>query len=201
MVTDLEITVEDRRQLERVATQFTRDKTNEHIFYDLMFCICSPGVKFHYNLQANQNLIDNDYYRKNITTQRLWKLLRPTRWYRNKTKCVQSAKKLFPDVLAILDNGMLMQVEKRDFLVKNVRGLGMKTASHFLRNCGADDLAIVDVHVLNFMGAEQPSGKKRYMEIETGFRDEARRYKLSVAKLDMLVWKKFSGVPWEEFTM
>ncbi len=36
----------------------------------------------------------------------------------------------------------------RDWLVENITGLGMKEASHFLRNVGYLDLAIIDKHIL-----------------------------------------------------
>ena len=40
-------------------------------------------------------------------------------------------------------------MELREWLVKNVKGLGYKEASHFLRNIGkSEDLAILDRHIL-----------------------------------------------------
>ena len=61
--------------------------------------------------------------------------------------------------------------QAREWLVENVMGLGMKEASHFLRNVGYLDLAILDRHVLSNMaefGLIEPKGKsltrRRYLE-------------------------------------
>lgn len=64
--------------------------------------------------------------------------------------------------------------EAREYLVDNVKGLGFKESSHFLRNIGfSDKLAIIDRHVLRFLHskgliAEIPKTitKAKYIEIE-----------------------------------
>src|SRR3989344_3616531 len=37
----------------------------------------------------------------------------------------------------------------REDLVKKIKGLGMKESSHFLRNIGFDDFAIIDFHIVD----------------------------------------------------
>lgn len=44
--------------------------------------------------------------------------------------------------------------EMRDWLVKNVKGLGMKESSHFLRNIGYKDVAIIDFHIIDLLADE-----------------------------------------------
>ena len=41
--------------------------------------------------------------------------------------------------------------EAREWLDKNIKGFGMKEASHFLRNTGRKDVAILDRHILNVL--------------------------------------------------
>ncbi len=42
--------------------------------------------------------------------------------------------------------------EMRDYIVKNVKGMNFKEATHFLRNVGlSGDLVILDRHIINFM--------------------------------------------------
>ncbi len=40
----------------------------------------------------------------------------------------------------------------RKFIVKNIKGIGPKQASHFLRNIGySNQIAVLDVHILRYM--------------------------------------------------
>ncbi|MAH46216.1 N-glycosylase [Candidatus Pacearchaeota archaeon] len=41
--------------------------------------------------------------------------------------------------------------QMRNWLIENVKGLGMKEASHFLRNIGYKDVAIIDFHILDLL--------------------------------------------------
>ena len=66
--------------------------------------------------------------------------------------------------------------ELREFLVKNVKGYGYKEASHFLRNTGYKDVAILDRHILKNLNKykvikEIPTSltPKKYCEIEDKF--------------------------------
>ena len=43
------------------------------------------------------------------------------------------------------------ETDIRDWLVKNIKGLGYKEASHFLRNIGYKNYAIVDFHILDLL--------------------------------------------------
>ena len=84
--------------------------------------------------------------------------------------------------------------EARDFLVKNIKGLGMKEASHFLRNTGRTDVAIIDRHILRSMGKEVKSiSRKEYEDAERILEDVARKTKTSLAELDLILWAIQTG--------
>jgi len=82
----------------------------------------------------------------------------------------------------------------RDWLVANVKGMGMKEASHFLRNVGFEDVAIVDFHIVDLLRREGLIGdfkslsRKKYLEIEDVLRDLAKRVDLSLSELDLYLW-------------
>lgn len=84
--------------------------------------------------------------------------------------------------------------ELRQWVVKNVKGLGMKEASHFLRNVGFDDLAIIDFHIIDLLARdsiiERPKTitPKRYLDIERVLRKMAGRAGISLAELDLYLW-------------
>lgn len=84
--------------------------------------------------------------------------------------------------------------ERRDWLVKNIKGLGQKESSHFLRNIGFDDYAIIDSHILDLLERNhliikpQTLTTKKYKEIETILYNLAIQTNLTLAELDLYLW-------------
>jgi len=89
--------------------------------------------------------------------------------------------------------------EMREWLVKNVKGLGMKEASHFLRNIGYKDLAIIDFHIVDLLEREKliqrpkTLTKNRYLEIEKILADLGKKVNLNLAELDLYLWYLETG--------
>ncbi len=79
-----------------------------------------------------------------------------------------------------------------------IKGLGMKEASHFLRNTGYRDVAIVDRHILNLLnerglverGTLTPG---KYMEIERLLEFMAKELGTDLARLDLYLWYLKTG--------
>jgi len=84
--------------------------------------------------------------------------------------------------------------ELRNWLVKNVKGLGMKEASHFLRNIGYEEFAIIDFHIVDLLVREglierpKTLTPKKYIEIEHILFRIARKANLNLGELDMYLW-------------
>jgi N-glycosylase/DNA lyase len=89
--------------------------------------------------------------------------------------------------------------ERRTWLAQNIKGLGYKEASHFLRNIGFDDYAIIDSHVLELLERyrfiKQPKTltKKKYIEIENLLQKIAQQTHLTLAELDLYLWYLETG--------
>ncbi len=87
----------------------------------------------------------------------------------------------------------------REWLVKNVKGLGYKEASHFLRNIGYKNLAIIDFHIIDVLVkhdiVEKPKTltRRKYLEIEDILRKIAVRLELNLAELDLYLWYVETG--------
>lgn len=87
----------------------------------------------------------------------------------------------------------------RDWFVKNVKGLGYKEASHFLRNIGFDDYAIIDFHIIDILVKnkliKRPKNltKNKYFEIENLLRKIAKKTGLTLAELDLYLWYMETG--------
>jgi N-glycosylase/DNA lyase len=86
------------------------------------------------------------------------------------------------------------QALAREVLANEIYGIGMKEASHFLRNVGYFDLAIVDKHVMRFSinsGLVRPFKtltRSRYLEIERKLKELAHQLGMSVGILDLFIW-------------
>ena len=89
--------------------------------------------------------------------------------------------------------------EAREWLVRNIKGIGYKEASHFLRNIGYEDVAIVDFHIVDVLVKhgllERPRTltKGRYLEAEGVLKEVARRSGVSLAELDLYLWYSETG--------
>jgi len=89
--------------------------------------------------------------------------------------------------------------EAREWLVKNVKGLGYKEASHFLRNIGYTDVAIIDFHIVDLLAdyklIKKPKTmtKKNYLKIEKLLRKIAANVNLNLGELDLYLWYMETG--------
>ncbi len=90
--------------------------------------------------------------------------------------------------------------QAREWLVKNIKGIGWKEASHFLRNVGFDNVAILDRHVLSVMRehmlinvAPRTLTRRRYLEIEKKLEEVARNIGLPLGELDLYLWYMRAG--------
>lgn len=89
--------------------------------------------------------------------------------------------------------------ELREWLIKNVKGIGYKEASHFLRNVGYTKFSIIDFHIIDVLTKhkiiEKPKvlTKRKYVEIEDLLRKIARGSNLNLAELDLYLWYLETG--------
>ena len=89
--------------------------------------------------------------------------------------------------------------EIREWLVKNIKGISYKEASHFLRNIGFDDLAIIDFHIIDILARhgviERPKTltRNRYLEIEDVLKALGKELGLTLAELDLYLWCAETG--------
>jgi N-glycosylase/DNA lyase len=123
------------------------------------------------------------------------------RFHNNKAKFIIEARK-HADVKHKVKKIVCESGEKtaRDWLVKNVKGFGYKEASHFLRNIGYDNVAILDRHIINLMVDhslidEKPKtiNRNNYLDIESKFLNLASKINLSAAELDLYMWYLKTG--------
>jgi N-glycosylase/DNA lyase len=71
--------------------------------------------------------------------------------------------------------------------------LGYKEASHFLRNIGFKDIAIIDRHIINILYEngyikDKKINRKRYIKYENILRAIAEYCNMDLARLDLYLW-------------
>ena len=115
------------------------------------------------------------------------------RFHNNKANYIVAARK-YSNIKDLLSG--MSGPQAREFLDKNIKGLGYKEASHFLRNVGYSDVAIIDRHILRFMHSyglikEIPKTvtPKKYLECEKIL----EQFQVPQDKLDLILWYHMTG--------
>jgi N-glycosylase/DNA lyase len=180
------------------------EKTDEEIFTELSFCILTPQSRAKSCWDAITALRKEDLLLTG-SVARIRSKLHCVRFHNKKAQYVVDARRLFMKDGRISIKPLLSESagvhERREWLVKNIRGLGYKEASHFLRNLGfGKDIAILDRHILRnlkLLGVieEIPEsiGRRKYLEIEKNMAEFAKKIDIPLAHLDLLLWYKETG--------
>ena len=122
-----------------------------------------------------------------------------TRFHNNKSNYILEARDSWERVKPELNRGSSREI--RNFLAENVKGYGLKEASHFLRNIGKSNnsVAILDRHILRnlkelgIIEEDKIKSKKHYSEIEDNFIKFSDSIGISLDELDLLFWSRENG--------
>jgi N-glycosylase/DNA lyase len=169
-------------------------------FYELVYCLLTPQSSAVNAGRAVLALRESDLQNRAFDPE---PLLHQEdyyiRFHKTKAKSLLEIREKYEIVAQHLSNGST-SVELREWLVKNVRGMGWKEASHFLRNVGHRDLAILDRHILKNLvrfgvirRIPVSLTPKRYKAIEKRFLAFARDIEISMDELDLLFWSMETG--------
>ncbi len=171
--------------------------SSEELFKELCFCILTANYSADGGIRI-QRAIDNGFL--TLSEEELAKRLKELghRFPRTRAKYIVEARKFAHDLSQILSS-FPDGKSARDWLVKNVKGLGMKEASHFLRNIGYNDVAIIDFHIVDLLVREgliqrpKTLTRKRYREIESVLEKVAKKAGLGLGELDLYLWYMETG--------
>ncbi len=179
----------------------------ERWFSELCFCILTANYTAHGGIKIQNELGAEGFC--NLPHPELVARLKGLghRFYNMRGKFIVEARgKRVREKLREVCGGKLetgnrkLETEMREWLVENVKGLGWKEASHFLRNLGYFDLAIIDRHILAVLkkygyisGMPKTLGKKKYLEIEGILDSIAKKARMSQGELDLCLWYLKTG--------
>lgn len=182
-----------------------KNGSDEDIHAELSFCILTPQSKARNawkaitTLRADGVLFIGD-------AQTISDYLNIVRFKNNKAKyLVELREKMKNEKGEIITkqffNSLPSTFEKREWIVKNIKGMSYKEAGHFLRNVGfGEDVAILDRHVLkNLVKLEVISEipktitPKLYLEIEEKLRVYCKEVGIGMDQIDLLLWYLEAG--------
>jgi N-glycosylase/DNA lyase len=172
-------------------------KSSHKIFKELCFCILTANFNAERSMKI-QHIISDGFLTMPETA--LAKRLKELghRYPNSRAKYIVEARK-YRDSIKDTIESFNDEHELREWLVRNVKGIGYKESSHFLRNIGYDNLAIIDFHIVNVLAEhgliEKPKTltKSKYLGIENLLRTIAQKSNLTLAELDLFLWYMETG--------
>ncbi len=172
----------------------------EEYFPELVYCLLTPQSSAVNAARAVDALRKAAcWHRPEISADILRHASAYIRFHNTKAKRIAEAFAAFgtiADTIAATPDAPAL----RAWLAGNVKGFGWKEASHFLRNIGRRNLAILDRHILKNLThhgvlASIPATltPKRYSAIERRFGRFADAVGIPMDELDLLFWSNETG--------
>lgn len=186
-------------QIKQKEEEFSRagKSSKEFIFGELCFCILTANTSAELGLMM-QSRVNQQFFLESDLASLTGALKNAKyRFYNVRSRFIVQNRWVVDEIHDILS--MKNRIEMRDFLVDNLEGIGYKEASHFLRNVGIFDFAILDKHILRLLSEEfsldlmKVPGRKRYMEVEKLFLDLSVRMGMKPGILDLYLWYIATG--------
>jgi N-glycosylase/DNA lyase len=181
------------------------EKGDRAIFEELCYCILTAGSSAKMGMRTVTALKDilrsgsekELQQRAHAHRLRFWRL-RPSYIYHTREYLDEVCGLKLKRLIGSFD----CREARRDFFAKNkeVKGLGYKEASHFLRNIGFPGYAILDKHILNSlreMGVistrMRSTTRAGYLAIEMKLEQFAKEIGIDMDHLDLLLWSRKTG--------
>ena len=172
-------------------------KNSSELFKELCFCLLTANFSASGGMKIQKEIGDEFF---TLSEQELAKKLSDLghRFPNTRAKYIFEARKCKDSLKEVLSS-FESEAEARNWLVKNIKGLGMKEASHLLRNIGYKNLAILDFHILDLLESygliNRPKtlNPKSYIEIENVLRKVSEKSNTNLGELDLYLWYKETG--------
>ncbi|MBN1802021.1 MAG: N-glycosylase/DNA lyase [Candidatus Lokiarchaeota archaeon] len=177
--------------------QSIKTSSRENIFKELCFCVMTANCGAEKCLEVHEN-IGNGFI--NYSEKKLAQKLKQFgyRFPNIRAKYIVENRPFIEALYELLKSEQ-SDKEKRAWIVKNIKGLGLKEGSHFLRNIGFLNCAIVDFHIVDLLVdyglIQKPKTmtKTAYLEIECVLEQLALETHLCLADLDLYLWYMETG--------
>lgn len=208
----------DKLSQQNPLTSDWKEKREEDLWQELCFCILSGNVTFELaksvidtlnkkellnqywivedskSLKILNNALEQSQFLPLKNNGELRKYRYPNKRSAQIVKAAQiiySNNKSIKQILSTFES----DVETRSYLFNEISGLGIKEASHFLRNIHySNSLAIIDVHILSFLknnyliSQNTSVTPNSYLKLERILRNLADYHGLDLAIFDLAIW-------------
>ncbi len=177
---------------------------DNQLFEELAFCICTAGASAKMGIKsvdAMKNILPNgglNTLRKRLDGVHRFPNTRPAYIVHTRKYLKKEHGFKIRELLLSFDD----PIDRRDFLAKNknIKGIGYKEASHFLRNIGFSGYGILDKHILNTLyefkvinNPKPPSTRDKYLYTEEKLKGLAEILEIHMDELDLLLWSEKTG--------
>ncbi len=173
--------------------EFTRNKDRgiDEKFSELTFCTLTANTSAEMGLKCQEYL--DTLQRFDLESLRTALVYCHYRFPNTRSKFISQNFRHKNSLGEILDSD-----QRRDKLIETYMGIGMKEASHFLRNIGYFQYPILDKHIQRFLssyyGKEiKIKNRKDYEREEILFLDISKKYDLEPGIMDLVVWYLMTG--------
>lgn len=186
-----------RDRLERFSEVGEAD--DERWFSELSFCVLTAnssaklGIEIQ-NKVGTRGFIELPPSELEATLKKLGH-----RFYRTRAEYIVEDRQYSDNIKKIVTDFSKSR-DAREWLAENVKGIGYKEGSHFLRNVGYENLMILDRHVLRILDewnvidqVPKTLTRKRYLSIEGQVEDLAENVNLNLAEIDLYIWYMDTG--------
>jgi N-glycosylase/DNA lyase len=196
------------------------DLSEEELWKELCRCILSSNVPYELAISAlshlvnkgflklnwvagdpnSQHMIANELSKPLYLPLKLDGTLRKYRFPNVRSRDITKAAKIIFSEESWLQNLLARQNSEkrvREILARTIPGVGLKEASHFLRDIGySSNLAIIDTHVVAFLREINvlPSREIRtinreiYFELESFLEELCKKHNVNLSLFDMAIW-------------
>ncbi|GAB6066338.1 N-glycosylase/DNA lyase [Aquifex pyrophilus] len=168
------------------------------IFSELCFCILTANSSATLGIKIQASLGDEGFMNK--SEEELTQILSSFghRYAQQRARRIVEAREKFGEVLSLIRREKNPKVI-RELLADpksryKIKGFGYKEASHFLRNIGFKDVAIIDRHISRFLMEKgflrqvKTITRKVYLEAEKALEGFARELGLTLGELDLYIF-------------
>ncbi|ADC89833.1 DNA-(apurinic or apyrimidinic site) lyase [Thermocrinis albus DSM 14484] len=168
------------------------------IFSELCFCILTANSSAVLGIKLQKEIGPEGFM--NLSVEELTRRIaeKGHRFARQRAERIVKARSKWPYLQELLASGRKGR-EIRDLLSDpcspyKVEGFGLKEASHFLRNIGFKDLAIVDRHILSYLRERNlvPQNKtltrRMYLQAEQVLERVGEKLGVTLAELDLYIF-------------
>ena len=182
---------EIRETINSRMTEFENVPRNfDDLFRELVFCILAAGTSAELGIKTINHLGDVIFTGSEKDIQK--KLKEVYRFHTIRAEYIHQARENFRN----------LDINAHDIrinLVENIKGIGFKEASHFLRNIGHKNVAIIDFHIVDLLVRhgliEKPKTltARKYLEIEEILKQLSQKTNIDLGELDLYLWYAETG--------